>query len=255
MTMVASMLRGCGTLGAAIWLVAQAAKGIVWDLFDRDELAQRRLAEALATFIWRPLPTLAALATLVGLIVGVSMYQALRRFNAEFAIEPAVAQAMARDVIPLLVGVFASGRVSVGLAARLGGMQLGREILALEVLGHDPARYVLTPSLVAVVAAAPIHLLVAGVCAWFASGSVLQFGAVTPWPQFMALTLGDATAKAALTGMAKAVVFSVVALGVGAAIGAREVRGPADVGGQATAAFTFGLLSVFAAGACWQVIG
>ena len=143
----------------------------------------------------------------------------------------------------------------VGLAARLGGMQLGREILALEVLGHDPARYVLTPSLVAVVAAAPIHLLVAGVCAWFASGSVLQFGAVTPWPQFMALTLGDATAKAALTGMAKAVVFSVVALGVGAAIGAREVRGPADVGGQATAAFTFGLLSVFAAGACWQVIG
>ena len=254
MTPLGWLLRGVGEAGSAAWLVVRGARGLFLDAIDEDVLAGKRMAAAFTVFIWRPLPTLAALAGLAGLIVGLSTAQLLRRFHAELAVEPGVARAMARDVAPLLVGIFASGRVSVELAARLGGMRLGRELEALEALGHDPARYVVAPSLAAVVAAAPIHMLTAAICMWLAAGWALQLGAVLPWAHFAQMTLTTASARAALTGMAKSLVFSVIALSVGAAVGSREVRGPAAIGGQATAAFTWGLLAIFAVAAFWTAL-
>jgi phospholipid/cholesterol/gamma-HCH transport system permease protein len=104
--------------------------------------------------------------------------------------------------VPLVLGVFAAGRVSVELAARLGGMGMEREIDALTGLGHDPARYALSPALAAVVMAAPIHAVAATACALFAAGMALRLDAVTPWARYVELTLSDATARAALLGMA-----------------------------------------------------
>ncbi len=254
MTPLGLARRGVEEIGAGVWLTVRGAQGFVSDCIDADDLSRDRLATALRVYVWQPLPMLAALAALIGLIVGALTSQALRRFHAEFAIEPAVARAVARDVVPLVVGVFASGRVSVELAARLGGMRLGRELDALEILGHDPARYVLAPALVAVMAAAPLHMLVASACAWGAAGAALQLGAVTPWGRLIDLTLDNETARAALTGVVKSLLFSVLALGVGASVGSRDVRGPAAIGGQATTAFTWGLLAVFAADAVWTAL-
>jgi ABC-type transporter Mla maintaining outer membrane lipid asymmetry permease subunit MlaE len=236
-------------IGAAVWLLGRGARGLAQDWLDEDVLARRRTAEAFVRFVWRPLPVLAMLSGLLGLIVGVSVAELLRRYPAEVVVEPPLARIMARDAAPLLVGVFASGRISVELAARLGAMKLEREIEALEALGHDPARYVVAPSLAAVVAAAPVQVLAAYACMWAAAGWILQFAGVSPWGHYDQQTLTASSAHALLLGMAKALSYSLIALAVGVTIGSREGRGPAAIGRQSTAAFTFGLLAIFAAAA------
>jgi len=238
-------------IGGAVWLVARGARGLVQDFLDEDVLAVGRTAEAFVRFAWRPLPVLAILSALLGLIIGVSVAQLLRRYPAEIVVEPPLARIMARDAAPLLVGVFASGRISVELAARLGAMNLDREIEALETLGHDPARYVVAPSLAAVMAAAPVHVLAAYACMWAAAGWILQLDGVSPWGHYDQLTLTASSANALLLGMAKALSYSLLALAVGVTIGSREGRGPAAIGRQSTAAFTFGLLAIFSAAALW----
>jgi ABC-type transporter Mla maintaining outer membrane lipid asymmetry permease subunit MlaE len=249
MTVARWLLSVVKDIGAAVWLLVRGARGLVQDWLDEDGLARRRTAEAFIRFVWRPLPVLAMLSGLLGLIVGVSVAQLLRRYPAELVVEPALARIMARDAAPLLVGVFASGRISVELAARIGAMKLDREIEALEALGHDPARYVVAPSLAAVTAAAPIQVLAAYACLWTAAGWTLQLGGVSPWGHYDQLTLTASSAYALLLGMAKALSYSLIALAVGVTIGSGEGRGPAAIGRQSTAAFTFGLLAIFAAAA------
>jgi phospholipid/cholesterol/gamma-HCH transport system permease protein len=247
--------KGLGEIGAAVWLLVQAARGAVLDLLNPEALSRRRLADALTTYVWRPLPVLIALAVLAGLIAGLLASRILKLYNAELAVAPGLARSLAGDIAPLLIGVFAAGRVSVDVAARLGGMRLNRELEALEALGHDTARYTLAPPLAAVVAATPIHLLTVLACAWLAAGGALQIHAVLPWSRFVGLTLDEAFARAALRGMAKTLVYMLIAVGVGAAAGSREARGVAQIGNQATAAFTGGLLAVFAAAVLWTAVG
>lgn len=245
------IIGGVQELGAGAWLLTRAGRGLVLDVVERDELARRRLAEALTTYVWRPLPTLMLLAVLTGFIAGVTAAQVLKLYHAELAVAPGLVRTLAQEVVPILVGVFAAGRVSVELATRLGGMQLGHEIEALETLGHDPARYTLAPCLAAIVAAAPIHTVAVFAATWFAVGAALQPGAVIPWASFVDLTINDATWRAVLTGILKSLLFLLIAAGVGAAAGSREARSPTELGGQSTSAFTAGLLGVFTAAALW----
>ncbi len=241
-------------LGVGVWLLARAGRGVALDVVERDDLARDRLADALSRLVWRPLPTLMLLAALSGLIAGLGAAQVLGRYHAELLVLPALAQALARDVVPLVLGVFAAGRVSVELASRLGGMGLRREIDALTALGHDPARYALSPALAAVVLAAPVHMLAATASAFAAAGLALSGDAVVPMGRYLELTRADDTARAALTGTAKALLFTLIAAAVGAAVGSRETRNASELAERATVAFTVGLLAIFTAAALWTAL-
>ena len=69
------------------------------------------------------------------------------------------------------------------------------------------------------------------------------------------MTLTDATFRAALVGMAKALVFLLIAATVGAAVGSRETRTASELAERTTVAFTWGLLAVFAAATLWTALG
>ena len=245
------VLRG---IGAASWLIARAATGIAEDATGGNALSRTRFEAALATYVWRPLPLLVALALLTGVIAGTAAVRLLSLYHAELAIEPTLVRTLCRDVLPILFGLFVSGRVSVDLAARLAATAVARETEALEVLGHDPARYLLSPAFAAVVAAVPIHLLAAAVATIATTGLMLAQAAQTPWATFLRLTLDQGTAQALGVGMAKGLLFALIAFGTGAAVGARGARGPADIGARATSAFTIGLLAIFAAATVWTVL-
>lgn len=246
LTLPARVLRGIGTAG---WLLVRAGRGAGQDAIDRDGFAQRRLAEAFATYLWRPLPVLAALAVLVGIVAGTATARLLALYHAEVLIEPPLVRGLFREVVPLLVGIFASGRVSVELAARLAGTAFAREIDALEALGHDPVRHLLSPALVAVVMAVPVHMGVAALLAWSGAGLAIDLARQTDWTSFLYLTAGEATARALAIGTLKTLLFSLIAIGVGSAIGSAGSRGAAEIGERATSAFTIGLLAIVAAAA------
>jgi ABC-type transporter Mla maintaining outer membrane lipid asymmetry permease subunit MlaE len=223
-------------------------------LFAGDPLAARALAEALRQFVWAPLPTLLALSALIGVIAGILVARLLAVYNAETVVVGVLDVTLLRQVLPLIVGIFASGSVAVELTARLGAMSLANEIDALESLGHDPVAHVLGPPLVAIIAAAPLHMTLAGAAALLGAGLPLALGANLGWHALFGLALTRPVAAALLGGIAKTVVFAWLAFAVGSAIGARPVRRPAEIGRRTRRAFTAGLLATFAAAALWVAL-
>ena len=242
------------SIGTGVWLVCQAARGVWRAALAGDPLAELGLGEALAQFVWRPLPTLMALSLLVGVISGTSVASVLAVYNAEALMIGALAEVLLRQVLPLIVGIFASGSISVELSARLGAMSLANEVDALDAMGHDPVAYILGPPVAAVLAASPVHLLFAALSALIGAGLPLHLSANVGWIELGHLALSDRAVSALLVGMAKAVLFSVIAFAVGATIGSRPVRIPATIGRHAGQAFTAGLLGIFAAAALWAVL-
>ena len=241
-------------IGTASWLMLRAARGLSQDVVESDALTARRLAAAFATYLWRPLPIFAALGILTGLISGTIAAQLLTIYFAQPAIEPVLVRALCRDVLPILLGIFFAGRVSVELAARLAGTALAREIDALEALGRDPTRHILSPALAAVIAAVPVLMLVGVACAIAATGFVLDRSGLTLMPTFIGLTLDYVTAGALAEGTLKALLFAILAFGTGASVGAGGARSPAEIGERATTAFTIGLFSILAAATLWTLL-
>lgn len=243
MTVVGSAFAG---IGRGAWLIARAGRGGVDDLIEQDELALDRLAGAFERLGWRPLGILATLAALIGLAMGIAASRVLETFYAERLVEPVLVRALARDVVPLLIGIFAAGRVAVETAARLGAMRLNSELDALQAIGADPVRYVVTPALAAVLIATPLQVAVAFVCAWLGMGAVLSLDVISDLRVLADTTLDAATFLALLIGCGKALLYQLVALAVGAGSGTVETRGITAVGRQSMHAFTTGLLFVIA---------
>jgi ABC-type transporter Mla maintaining outer membrane lipid asymmetry permease subunit MlaE len=249
-----ALTRALGGLGVALWLIVRSARGIVLRMVAGDRLAQRQIATALPLYIWRPLRTLLPLAGLAGFIAGTGAARLLGLYNAQIPVQDALADTLLRDVVPLVVGLFASGSISVELSSRLGAMSLNREIDALEALGHDPVDHALGPSMVAVLLSAPLHMMLAGIAALIACGIPLHVTANIGWHEWSAFAFSHDAARAMLTGMAKVLIYALIAFGVGSAIGARPTRSPADIGRRATTAFTAGLLGIFTAAALWTAL-
>jgi phospholipid/cholesterol/gamma-HCH transport system permease protein len=152
------------------------------------------------------------------------------------------------------VGLFAAGRVSVALAARLGAMRLSGELDALELRGVSAARFVLTPALAAMLVAAPVLTVGGGAAALLASGLVLRLDAALPWRSYLNLILTPDLAADALSAVLKAALFVALALGAGAAAGSASVRDARDLELRTTQAFNAGILSVFTAAALVAVL-
>ena len=150
--------------------------------------------------------------------------------------------------MPLLIGVFAAGRVAVETAVRFGAMRLGSELDALRITGHDPVRYVIAPALAAVVMATPLQFVTVFACAWLGFAVVLDLSVVTSLPVLAHTALAIQTFRALLWGLLKTLVYNVGALVVGALAGLDDRRGIAALGREATHAFTGGLLLVIAIG-------
>ena len=54
-------------IGAGLWLIGRAARGMARRLVAGDRLAQQQLADSLPLHVWRPLRTLLPLAALAGI--------------------------------------------------------------------------------------------------------------------------------------------------------------------------------------------
>ena len=254
MALLETGARGLRAIGSGLWLTRMAATGMARRLWMGDPLAQRGLADSLARFVWAPVPTVLALAGLIGVIAGVLVGRMLAIYNAELVILGGMSTALLREVLPLVVGIFASGNVAVELASRIGAMSMANEIDALESMGHDPVAFTLGPPIVAILAASPLHMALATLAAVVGAAVPIHIADHLPWRELFPILLNNSAARALLTGMAKATVFAWLAFMVGATVGARPVRLPAEIGRRSGQAFTAGLIAIFAAAALWDVL-
>ena len=82
------------------------------------------------------------------------------QFGATMYIGRLVSASMIRELGPVLAGLMVAGRVGSGIAAQLGSMRVTEQIDALNTLGTDPIKKLVTPRVLAALIMLPILTII-----------------------------------------------------------------------------------------------
>ncbi len=95
-----------------------------------------------------------------GMVLALQSSVQLATFGATIYIGRLVAGSMIRELGPVLAGLMVAGRVGSGIAAQLGSMKVTEQIDALNTLGTDPIKKLVTPRLLAALIMVPMLTIV-----------------------------------------------------------------------------------------------
>jgi phospholipid/cholesterol/gamma-HCH transport system permease protein len=84
-----------------------------------------------------------------GMVLALQSAVQLQTFGATDYIGRLIAGSMIRELGPVLAGLMVAGRVGSGIAAQLGSMRVTEQIDALNTLGTDPIKKLVTPRVLA----------------------------------------------------------------------------------------------------------
>lgn len=91
-----------------------------------------------------------------GMVLALQSSVQLKTFGATMYIGNLVAASMIRELGPVLAGLMVAGRVGSGIAAQLGSMRVTEQIDALNTLGTDPIKKLVTPRVIAALIMLPV---------------------------------------------------------------------------------------------------
>jgi phospholipid/cholesterol/gamma-HCH transport system permease protein len=95
-----------------------------------------------------------------GMVLALQSSVQLKTFGATMYIGNLVSASMIRELGPVLAGLMVAGRVGSGIAAQLGSMRVTEQIDALNTLGTDPIKKLVTPRLVAALIMLPVLTII-----------------------------------------------------------------------------------------------
>jgi phospholipid/cholesterol/gamma-HCH transport system permease protein len=179
------------------------------------------------------LPIVSQLSFTIGLMLAIQGIDALEPFGAQHQVVLGVALSVTREFAPLITGILVAGRSGSALAARLGTMTISNEIDALRVMGINPVRFLVVPSLIAMVVMLPALTLWADLLALFGAGLYVSSDLGTTFTAYVDQALRYLHAEDVMRGLIKSVLFAILITIIGVANGAR-VRGGAEGVGAAT---------------------
>jgi phospholipid/cholesterol/gamma-HCH transport system permease protein len=95
-----------------------------------------------------------------GMVLALQTLVQLKTFGATMFIGRLVSAAMIRELGPVLAGLMVAGRVGSGIAAQLGSMRVTEQIDALNTLGTDPIKKLVTPRVLAALIMLPVLTII-----------------------------------------------------------------------------------------------
>jgi len=184
----------------------------------------------------RSMPVVSLTAAFGGLVFGFQSYIGFHRYvgpGSESLAAPIITLSLAKELIPILVGLMISGRVGSSMAAEIGTMKITEQIDALHSLGANPIRYLVVPRTLAAFFMMPCLVLYGDIIgiltAYFYNVILMGVNGIT----YVQNTLTYLEIWDIVTGLIKACVFGVVIAVVGCWQG-METEGGAEGVGRAT---------------------
>jgi phospholipid/cholesterol/gamma-HCH transport system permease protein len=234
-------LASFGFGAALVW------ESLVWLLLGRRRGQVVRPASVFSEMMEigvRAVPIVSMLSATIGVMLAIQGIYQLSRFGAEEQVVIGVAFGMTREFAPLITGILVAGRSGSALAARLGTMTISQEVDALRVMGINPVRFLVVPSLVAMLIMLPSLVIWADLVSLWAAGlyisADLGMTMSAYWNEILEL-LGSGDV---LHGLEKSVIFAVLVTTVGIVDGASVKGGAEGVGRVTTAAVVHGITAI-----------
>lgn len=195
-------------VGCGVRLGVEALGCLPGTLARRD--SRRMLMRQLYSTGIRTLPVISMVGLFSGMILGLQVGLALRRFNQEIYLGAAVMLSLIREMGPFVTGICLSACVGSALAAELGTMTVNDEVAALEIMSVSPVRYLVAPRLGALVVMSPLLAFYACVLGVIGGGLVGMTQLNVSFSQYIASAMSMAEPKDLFVGLLKATVFGLV---------------------------------------------
>ncbi|MEW5900822.1 MAG: ABC transporter permease [Acidobacteriota bacterium] len=236
------LLGAFGQLGDVGLLFFQTLKN-----FLRRPREYRIMIQQLEEIGVRSLPVVSLTAAFGGLVFGLQTYIGFHRYigpGSEAYGGPIISLGLAKELIPILVGLMVSGRVGSSMAAEIGTMKITEQIDALFSLGANPVRYLVVPRALAAFLMLPCLTLYGDVigiaCGYFYNVVLMGVNRVV----YLQNTLRYLELWDVGSGLIKAAIFGVVIAVVGCWQGLATEGGAEGVGRATTRTVVLASISI-----------
>jgi phospholipid/cholesterol/gamma-HCH transport system permease protein len=91
-----------------------------------------------------------------GMVLGYQGYSSLSRFGSEAFLGPMVGLAIIKEMGPVISALMVTGRAGSSITAEIGIMRISEQIDALLMMGLNPYRYLVAPTLIAAIISMPL---------------------------------------------------------------------------------------------------
>ncbi|MHC4960206.1 MAG: MlaE family ABC transporter permease [Planctomycetota bacterium] len=227
----ADFLRECGRLivGFVYWLLVAPFRGF--------RLRIGETARQMVRVGVNSIPIVFLVNFFVGVTLAITVADILRTFGVTEYTGSVMGVGFWRELGPLLTGIIMAGYVGASLAAEIGTMKVGEELMALEAAALNPIRFLIrflaVPRLLAVLIMVPIATLLATAFGIY-GGYLVCVGLLDLTPAlFFDKMLEPMVVKDLWVGGLKSMLFGLIVGVVGIAQGL-QVRGGAEGVGRAT---------------------
>jgi len=222
-----AFLRACGKLlrGFAYWFLLAPFRGFPL----RGHETVRQMVRVGVNSV----PIVFLVNFFVGVTLAITVADILDQFGVTEYTSAAMGVGFWRELAPLLTGIIMAGFVGASLAAEIGTMKVGEELMALEGMALNPVRVLGVPRLLAVLVMVPMVTLLGTVFGVY-GGYVVCIGLLDLTPTLFYEKMIEALGfKDIWVGAMKSALFGGIVGVVGMAQGF-QVRGGAEGVGRAT---------------------
>ena len=180
-----------------------------------------------------------------GMVISLESAQQAVSYGFGNIVGGAVAYASVRELGPMLTGVVVAGRVGAAIAAEIGSMVVTEQIEALRSMGLEPARFLVVPRFIAMLAMLPLLTIFADVVSIAGGAWIAQSYAHIAYDSYLASVRQTIDFPDVVKGLLKAVVFGAIIAIVGAYQGLSTRGGAAGVGKSTTGAVVISIILIF----------
>ncbi len=181
----------------------------------------------------RAIGIIGIMAAAIGAMLAIQGIYTLKVFGAEGHVVLGVAFSMVREFAPLITGILVAGRSGSALSARLGTMKINQELDALEVMGINPVRFLVVPSLIASLVMVPVLTFMSMALGLYAAALYVRATLGMTMAAFFDQTINVLSLDDLMHGLGKAAIFGVLIALIGVLNGFL-VKGGAEGVGKAT---------------------
>jgi len=208
---------------------------------------RKELLKQLEFFGVNSIPLVAFASLFTGMVSSVQTAYQIRDYAPLDFLGAGVAKAVMVELGPVLTALIIAGRVGAGIAAELGTMRVTEQIDALEVIGIDPAGFLVLPRLIAGIIMVPLLTVLADFVAITGSAVISKLILDLDFSVFFQGIKLFFHSIELFGGLLKAVVFGFIIAAVGSYSGYIAKEGAVGVGKATTRAVVISSLMILMA--------
>ena len=239
-----SVVRGAEEVGFAGALFVES---LLWAIFGPARRQPVRLPAVVTQMMQigvGALPIATVLAATIGLMLAIQSLYSLSLFGAESFATAGIALAVVREFAPLIIAILIAGRSGSALAARFSTMMINQEVDALKVMGISPVRFLVAPSLIAMMIMMPALTMWANLVALTAAGLLVCADLGTSLTAYAANTIAVVAPHDLMHGLGKSALFALLIALIAAVNGSLVKGGSEGVGRVTTRAVVHGISAI-----------